>query len=186
MFGRQRQMSFYPPSLTKTFDVNSMHNFTTRSMPLQNSYYPQQPYNPYVNGMPTNQAAFVSPYYSNPMAHAPMEPNWHGGGYVPYGYEQKQNISQLLFENPLQSQQDNSYGGGYYPNVPNQSMNPYPQQAYLPKQPGGFQSVMNSFKNQEGNLDLNKMIDTAGQMMNAVNQVSSMVKGLGGFFKASV
>jgi hypothetical protein len=27
-------------------------------------------------------------------------------------------------------------------------------------------------------------MNTAGQMMNAVNQVSSLVKGFGGFFKA--
>jgi len=42
---------------------------------------------------------------------------------------------------------------------------------------------MNSFKTQDGTFDVNKMVDTAGQMMNAVTQVSSMVKGLGGMFK---
>jgi len=31
---------------------------------------------------------------------------------------------------------------------------------------------------------LNKMVDTAGQMVNAVSQVSSVVKGFGGMFKA--
>jgi len=42
---------------------------------------------------------------------------------------------------------------------------------------------MNSFKGQDGSLDINKMVDTAGTMMNAVSQVSSMVKGLGGIIK---
>jgi len=63
-------------------------------------------------------------------------------------------------------------------------MNPYPKQSFIPKQPSGVQSIMNSFKAQDGSLDLNKMVDTAGQMMSAVTQVSSMVKGIGGIFKA--
>ena len=62
-------------------------------------------------------------------------------------------------------------------------MNPYPKQSFLPKQPSGVQSIMNSFKSQDGSLDLNKMMDTAGSMVNAVSQVSSMVKGLGGIIK---
>ncbi|AEH53575.1 conserved hypothetical protein [Heyndrickxia coagulans 2-6] len=41
---------------------------------------------------------------------------------------------------------------------------------------------MNSFKSQDGSIDFNKMVNTAGQMINAINQVSSMVKGLGGLF----
>jgi hypothetical protein len=53
----------------------------------------------------------------------------------------------------------------------------------LPKQPGGMNSLMNSFKSQDGSVDFNKMMNTAGQMMNAVTQVTSLVKGLGGMFK---
>ena len=53
----------------------------------------------------------------------------------------------------------------------------------MPKQPGGIQSIMNSFKSQDGTVDVNKMVNTAGQMVNAVTQVSSLVKGLGGIFK---
>ena len=62
-------------------------------------------------------------------------------------------------------------------------MNPYPKQNAMPKQPGGMQSFINSFKSQDGSVDFNKMVNTAGQMMNAVTQVSSLVKGLGGIFK---
>jgi hypothetical protein len=53
----------------------------------------------------------------------------------------------------------------------------------MPKQPGGMNSLMNSFKSQDGSVDFNKMMNTAGQMMNAVTQVTSLVKGLGGMFK---
>jgi len=62
-------------------------------------------------------------------------------------------------------------------------MNPYPKHNIIPKQNGGMQSLMNSFKSQDGSIDFNKMMNTAGQMMNAVTQVSSLVKGLGGIFK---
>ena len=60
---------------------------------------------------------------------------------------------------------------------------PYPKASFLAKQPTGVKTVLNSFKSQDGTLDINKMVDTAGQMMNAVNQVSSVVKGIGGIFK---
>ena len=63
-------------------------------------------------------------------------------------------------------------------------MNPYPKGIFLSKQPSGVKTVLNSFKSQDGSLDINKMVDTAGQMMNAVSQVSSVVKGFGGMFKA--
>ncbi len=43
--------------------------------------------------------------------------------------------------------------------------------------------ILNSFKSQDGTVDINKMVNTAGQMMNAVTQVSSLVKGFGGMFK---
>jgi hypothetical protein len=62
-------------------------------------------------------------------------------------------------------------------------MNPYPKQSFIPKQPSGVQSIMNSFKTQDGTFDFNKVMDTAGNMINAVSQVSSMVKGLGGIIK---
>jgi hypothetical protein len=184
MFGRQRQMSYFSPYPVYPSASNEVHPmYINRNMPVQNSYYPSHAYQPFLNGMPTNTATSFSPYYYPNAMPSPSEQSWQGGA---SGYGQKQTLSQLLFENPLQAQPDNAYGGGHFPNYPNQNMNPYPQQAYQPKQPGGFHNVMNSFKNQDGHLDLNKMVDTAGQMMNAVTQVSSMVKGLGGFFKASV
>jgi hypothetical protein len=43
---------------------------------------------------------------------------------------------------------------------------------------------MNSFKNKDGNLDLNKMFDTAGQVMNTMNQMGSLFKGMTQMFKA--
>lgn len=96
------------------------------------------------------------------------------------------NDAQFLFQNPLQPQDEpvsnpylNQMNG--YP-----TMNPYPKQSGMIKQPGGIQSLMNSFKSQDGTVDINKMVNTAGQMVNAVSQVSSLVKGLGGIFKTSV
>jgi hypothetical protein len=102
-----------------------------------------------------------------------------------YQYSTKQyppNNAQFLFQNPLQPMEEpaiNPYGSANpYPN-----MNPYPKQNWAMKQPGGMQSIMNSFKSQDGTVDINKMVNTAGQMMNAVSQVSSLVKGFGGIFK---
>ncbi|CAG9622607.1 YppG family protein [Sutcliffiella rhizosphaerae] len=60
-------------------------------------------------------------------------------------------------------------------------MNPYPTQTQNTKPPSSF---MNQFKGQDGNVDMKKMMDTAGQMMNTVNQLNSMVKGIAATFKA--
>jgi len=149
------------------------NSFDSRIMPQQPAPHP-------FGNVPMNH---TSPY---------QQQNHYSSSHLGYGgynnyqsmYGHKQDISQLLFENPLQTQNEMPYSSYYQSDLPYPNMNPYPQQNFLPKQPGGFQSVMNSFKNQDGNLDLNKMVDTAGQMMNAVTQVSSMVKGLGGILKA--
>lgn len=73
--------------------------------------------------------------------------------------------------------------------MPNQMgmpfMNPYPTQGQSAKpQTSQVNSFMNQFKGQDGNVDMKKMMDTAGQMMNTVNQLSNMFKGLTATFKA--
>ena len=52
-------------------------------------------------------------------------------------------------------------------------------------QGGNISSVLNQFKTQEGSIDFNKMIDTAGMMLNSMNQVSNLVKGVGSIFKVT-
>ncbi len=105
------------------------------------------------------------------------------------GYEQTyfhpQNAykpnSQNVFQNPLHQQEE-----VYQPmmqNLQQQYMNPYPKQSFIPKKQGNFKGFINSFKSQDGSFDFNKMMDTAGLMMNAMNQVTGVVKGVGGIFK---
>lgn len=142
---------------------------------------PQPQYmNPYWNGMPAQWQNYHIPQNFQGATHTiPYQPQWNQPLVAPLP---KNDYTKMLFQNPLQPQDDPIYG--FYGQQPEyQNFNPYPQQNFLPKQPSGLQSIMNSFKSQEGNLDLNKMVDTAGQMVNAVTQVSSLVKGLGGMFK---
>ncbi len=182
MLGRKRNWPMNTPYMNYTASYATqpvnLNGYDYRVIPQPSM---QTPYNGYWNGMPMNHGNQYPGYYQ-PNAAGQMNSGYYGGMQNAYG--QKQNVSQLLFENPLQPQNEAPYGGYYQPEMPYQNMNPYPQQAFLPKQPGGFQSIMKSFKSQDGHLDLNKMVDTAGQMMNAVTQVSSMVKGLGGMIKA--
>ncbi|WML40333.1 YppG family protein [Neobacillus sp. OS1-2] len=127
-----------------------------------------------------------NPYY--PQGMQPFAQNYQPGFVpqtIPYPnqtYSQKD--SQFLFQNPLQPKDEMVQQPSYMPMNGYPMMNPYPKQNMLPKQPGGVKSIMNSFKSQDGSVDFNKMVNTAGTMMNAVNQVSSLVKGFGGFFKA--
>lgn len=132
-----------------------------------------------------NQQNQQNPYYQQ--AYPPYMQNYQPG-YVPQStsYNSQpfsQKDSQFLFQNPLQPQEEMIQKPQYAPMNGYPVMNPYPKQSAIPKQPGGVQSIMNSFKSQDGTVDLNKMVNTAGQMMNAVSQVSSLVKGFGGIFK---
>ena len=124
------------------------------------------------------------------MQPAPQIPYGYGGGgysnqmqsYDMYGGQQA--YQNQFFQNPLQPEENQYYQqqGGYneYPGM----TNPYPKGSFMVKpSSSGMGTIMNSFKSQDGSLDFNKMMNTAGQMMGAVNQVSSMVKGLGGIFK---
>lgn len=79
----------------------------------------------------------------------------------------------------------------YQPYVPNQSMpmqppvfsNPYPIPRPNQQQPSQFQNIMSQFKKANGQFDFNKMMDTTGQVMSAMNQVGSLIKGFTSFFK---
>ncbi|AEV19749.1 hypothetical protein GTCCBUS3UF5_24460 [Geobacillus thermoleovorans CCB_US3_UF5] len=44
-------------------------------------------------------------------------------------------------------------------------------------------SFLAQFKNSDGTYDINKMMSTVGQMINTVNQVNGVLKGLLGTFK---
>ncbi len=67
-------------------------------------------------------------------------------------------------------------------------MNPYTmypatnKQNYKKQSQGQTAGLMSQFKTADGNYDINKMMNTAGQMMNAMNQVTGIVKQVGGFF----
>ncbi|NRD80533.1 hypothetical protein HPT25_24735 [Bacillus sp. BRMEA1] len=169
-----------------------MHHFPVNHQLNQALYSRQQPF-PYPVGtqqnVPYNQQNNFYPQNFLPYAQPvqPVQPVQQGMALQtnPY-YNQypSQKDSQFLFQNPLQPAEDMIHKP-YTPYNGNSVMNPYPKNNLLVKQPSGMQSFMNSFKSQDGSIDFNKMMNTAGQMMNAVNQVSSLVKGVGGMFKAA-
>nr|MDH3093354.1 YppG family protein [Bacillus velezensis] len=62
-------------------------------------------------------------------------------------------------------------------------VNPYPVPRPNQRQSSQFSGILSQFKKTNGQFDFNKMIDTTGQMVSAVNQVGSLVKGLTNIFK---
>ena len=110
---------------------------------------------------------------------------------MPYAYQSNQLAPETNpypkqpsnpFQNPLYQQDED-----FYP-LQQPMMNvthPYPKPSFLQKSQGNnISSVLNQFKNPEGSIDFNKMMDTTGQMLNTMNQVSNLVKGVGSIFKA--
>lgn len=87
-----------------------------------------------------------------------------------------------VLQNPLQPVEEQYQP--YYQQMQGASgLNQYPNQALMPKQSNGIQTFMNSFKAQDGSVDIPKMVNTAGQMVSAISQVQSMIKGFGGMLK---
>ncbi len=127
------------------------------------------------------------PYQAPPMQNPIQNPSQFSGpnGYSPYQMTPEMNPYPKQQPNPFQNplyQQDEDF----YPVQP-PMMNithPYPKSSFLQKNQGNnISSVLNQFKNQEGSIDFNKMMDTTGQMLNTMNQVSNLVKGVGSIFK---
>lgn len=137
--------------------------------------YNLEPYQmPLAQGAMPNSAPLMQNAYQNQM------PN----GYPPYPMAPEMNSYPKQQPNPFQNplyQQDEDF----YPIQPVMNItHPYPKPSFLQKNQGNnISSVLNQFKNQEGSIDFNKMMDTTGQMLNTMNQVSNLVKGVGSIFK---
>lgn len=135
----------------------------------------------------------AQPFYGNPLA---VDSNFYGGAYNGQTQNSFYPNGNQPYANPYQSYQPGWQNQGYYPNgSPQQGIqpnpfqaNPFVQQPLLPntmqnKQNSGFNNVLNQFKSQNGSVDINKMMNTAGQVVSAVNQFSGIIKGIGGIFK---
>ena len=194
MFGRRKQRAQFHnqfpyemfPVMNQPMMGMGQHNYVSRQFP--NPYFSNEQgnWNPYMQANQTYGSAPLGnnpyPYMQNPLYNQyPIQTNHpfqHQGQQL-----QPNSFANNVFQNPLNPEPNPYYSQAEQSLAPNSYMNPYPKQSFLPKQPSGVQSIMNSFKSQDGSLDINKMMDTAGSMVNAVSQVSSMVKGLGGIIK---
>jgi hypothetical protein len=199
LFGQRYKRSRYnrpqlQPMMNEAYPYN-WGNEAVHTRPEAYANYFEQPMN-----VPMYNMNYGGPvqngynYFPNESFYGPAYPYGGGGfqgqgfdypyqGNQPYQQEKKHKLSEAVLHNPLQQPEisyHNQFAYGQY-NQP--FSHPYPKQSAIPRPPTGVKSIMNSFKTQDGTFDVNKMVDTAGQMMNAVTQVSSMVKGLGGMFK---
>ncbi|WP_303983541.1 YppG family protein [Niallia circulans] len=162
----------------QSWNIPSYHTAYTHPVSFDNRQY-----HPYLNQGQWNGAGMNGQnFYNIP----PMQPNYQNSQSSYYHPQNAyKNNTQDIFQNPLHYM-ENSEQNQYTTNYMNQNqgfMNPYPKQSFIPKKQGNMKSIMNSFKSQDGSLDFNKMMDTAGMMMNAMNQVTGLVKGVGGIFK---
>lgn len=125
----------------------------------------------------------------NQMGQNPYPQNMQMGGGGQNGFQPGMQMGQNGFPMGMQMQgmaHGGGQNGGFMPNQMGAPfMNPYPTQVQTGKsQNSQVNSFMNQFKGQDGNVDMKKMMDTAGQMMNTVNQLNNMFKGLASTFKA--
>ncbi|MDC3413131.1 YppG family protein [Aquibacillus sp. 3ASR75-11] len=129
---------------------------------------------PAKGGAPPNKAVpsqnGMQPYYSNAsFNHSPTIP------VTPFQKYSKPSQPSYLsnYGTPGMGPKNNGWMDQW---IPYQSA-PFPQQGNMPK---GF---MNYFHDEDGQLDIDKMLSTFGKVADTVKQVSPMVKGLGTFIK---
>lgn len=183
MYGRNQSNYYINHGYSGQMQYKSPGYYPSNFEPVpRNQPYPYQA----VQSMEWYPYQQPNPYFQQ--SYQPYDPTYQPGVKLAQmsnltGHNPHKN-AQFLFQNPLQPQEEMPLNQ-YMPQMNGYSvMNPYPKPNAMIKQPGGIQSIMNSFKSQDGSVDVNKMVNTAGQVVNAVTQVSSLVKGLGGIFKA--
>ncbi|MFY4776025.1 YppG family protein [Metabacillus sp. RGM 3146] len=177
------------------------HPFGHTQLPF--GYQPYQPDLPYLKSLQhaamqpnftgtltdTYQNVYQNTYqnvYENKTPAQSIYQNSYGNTYQNTFHEVNQHYANPY---PVQGQGGQQQGAYQQPalgqNPYNPYPNPYPKQVPYTKQQNsaGLQSVVSQFKKADGQMDFNKMVDTAGQMMSAVNQMSSLVKGVSSIFK---
>lgn len=101
--------------------------------------------------------------------------------YYPYAppntYFQKKNYpmqQQPNMSTPYQYFSKPSHPTEWYPEQTQHSFDMYGQQA---------KGLMQYFQDKDGQMDLDKMLNTVGQVANTYQQVTPMIKGIGSFIK---
>ncbi|MFJ5965120.1 YppG family protein [Bacillus sp. NPDC093026] len=147
------------------FPYSNQHSYEMNQFQQGPFQYPEmQP--------PQQSPEYLMPPYQAGMSQQPSVQHQPTYGY-PAGYQPFQQPEAI---NRPQVQQS-----GLMPMQ--QPMNPYPLPRPQKQQPSQFKSVLSQFKKSNGQYDFNKMFDTVGQMMNAMNQVGSLAKGFTSIFK---
>ncbi|MGM9987475.1 MAG: YppG family protein [Bacillaceae bacterium] len=176
--------------------------FPYAPVPKYEQLYPQFPAPPqYTNGEAQTNGANLEDMGQNQQGQT-ME-SYYGQQYtypLPYPVQSQEEGygSQSYYSHSQQS-----YGNDYYPqssmphsnygwNISEMPKGPMPQYGpFTPypqstknqqKQPSTVGNFLSQFKNTNGDIDVNKMMNTAGTMMNAFSQLGGLAKQVGGFF----
>ncbi|WP_223152205.1 YppG family protein [Bacillus sp. 1021] len=143
-----------------------------RAQPYQNMY--QQPAG-YFYPQPNQQQ--MQPLQPQPYPQQIQQPPYHQQGQFPPQFYPNQEYGHMQQPYTPAPPQAGMPGG------PPGFVNPYPVPRPNQQQPSQFSGILSQFKKTNGQFDFNKMIDTTGQMVSAVNQVGSLVKGFTSIFK---
>ncbi|MBR7880178.1 MULTISPECIES: YppG family protein [Bacillus amyloliquefaciens group] len=155
-----------------------------RAQPYQNMYqqpagyfYPQQ-IQPLQQPSPQQIQPLQPPYPQQiqPLQQPPPPPYHQQGQYPQQFYPNQEygHMQQSFAPSPPQAAMPGGQPG---------FVNPYPVPRPNQQQSSQFSGILSQFKKTNGQFDFNKMIDTTGQMVSAVNQVGSLVKGFTSIFK---
>jgi hypothetical protein len=183
--GEYLETNYVQPNQNEIVANDQIHqysnNYQTYFMPNNN----QAQY--FMNANTNNQAQYNMPN-NNYQQQQYFLNQYSKGNNQMWNQQYNVNDQVALVENNQQPQ--SQWNQNYWPNQnlinrPPQNINPqniYPKYNQK-KAKGSTQSgFLTHFKSSDGSLDINKMMNTAGTMVNTVNQISSMVKSFGSLF----
>ena len=148
---------------------------------------------PLHHGLPLPNQTFENSFYQQSLSHlTPMVQDVSIQSSQP-GIKQDET-SQINFTNhplfppfPMNEEQWQQYHQNPRPPLNPSPSNPYPSISKVTKETKSvpnhpISNFLTHFKSVDGSYDFPKIMNTAGSMVNSMNQISSIVKSIGGFF----
>ncbi|MFG6116518.1 YppG family protein [Halobacillus sp. MO56] len=124
------------------------------------------------------------PFYTYPYQQQPMM------GENPYSYQQQPMMGENSYSYPQSWNMPQAPGNPFeyytkpmFPQQQNHMQSGYGSQPFFYNNGVNPKNMIGYFQDQNGQIDMDKMMKTVGQVAQTANQLSPLMKGIGGFIK---
>lgn len=176
-----KSLLFHPAPFEQPskYNLNQSPNTTNYANGLESFHTPFTQY-----AKPRQPEHWYEPMHHSGMNHATWQENqnlnqpYEGYSHSGYGQPIHENIDYLSSHANIPQYQQPNVESPHLQS--NNHLQPNYSQGTPPKQPG---NLLTQFQNAEGQLDVDKMLNTVGQLANTYHQVAPIVKQFSSFMK---